>query len=143
MAISQKLDNAERGKVPTVRYRVLFKFAAGFAAAAAMVIVAIMLRTEPSKPVQTVSDGKATVSFIDNKGSASVEIKQKKFANIVVQISGLKSQNIARCDIEIIDTNEDAQKPRDRATWIIIRVPEPVLVDNGTSRDQTDLACLL
>jgi hypothetical protein len=143
-AISQRLDNAGQGRIPIVRYRVLFKAAAGFAAAAAIVIVAIMLATETPKTVQTVSDGKATVSFVKNKGSASVEIKQKEFANAVVEIGGLKGQkNIARCDIEIIKTDQDAQKQDDRATWIIIRVPEPVLADNGINRDQTDLACLL
>lgn len=143
-AISQKLDNAGRDRIPAVQHRVLFKFAAGLAAAAAIVVVAIMLRTETPKTVQPVSDGKATVSLIDNKGSASVEIKQKEFADAVVEIGGLKREkNIARCDIEIININGDTEKRDNRATWIIIRVPEPVLADNGISRDQTDLACLL
>jgi hypothetical protein len=143
-AISQRLDNAERSKITIVHHRVLFKAAAGFAAAAVIVVVAILLRTEILKTVQPVSDGKATVSFIDNNGSTSVEIKQKEFANATVEIGGLKEKkNIARCDIEIINVNGDTEKRDDRATWIIIRVPEPVLVDNGISRDQTDLACLL
>ncbi len=143
-AISQRLNNAGRSRIPAVRYRVLFKVAAGFAAAAAIVVVVIMLSTETPKNVQPVSDGKATVSLIDNKGSASVEFKRKEFAAAVVEIGGLiKQKNIARCDIEIINANRDMKKRDDRATWMIIRVPEPVLADNGISRDQADLACLL
>jgi hypothetical protein len=144
MSILQKLDNAGCETVWAVQKRIVLKFAAGFAAAAAVVVVVIMLTTETPKPVQTISDGKATVSLIDNKGAASVEIKRKEFANAIVQIGGPKEKkNIARCDIEIIKTNGDTQKPNDRATWMIIRVPEPVLADIGIGRDQKDLACLL
>ncbi len=50
---------------------------------------------------------------------------------------------MAKCDIEIIDANGDRQQDRNQAEWIIIRIPEPALADNGTSRDEMDLMCLL
>ena len=115
-AISQKLNQADRNKTYVTRRRYVLRVAAGIAAAAAIVLIVVSI--QPQKPEETsVSNaGTTTVELLHRKGSASVEI---------------------------IDTNGDRRENDIRSSWIIIRVPEPLLADNGVSRDQIDLACLL
>jgi hypothetical protein len=90
----------------------VFKIAAGVAAAAAVVFVAVMVGTQ--KPADLpLEDGRhAVVKFVERKGSASVEI---------------------------IDQNGERKENGSRAAWIIIRMPEPVLADNGENGHLRDL----
>ncbi len=143
-SISEKLDEVDKTRDHKVNYGYLFKAAAGIAvAAAALVIIVVLLRTEPQRPAQFENDGKAVVKIIENAGSASVEIKQKSAETMVVVDTQVNRENLVVCDVEIIDSNGDKVTNQSRPAWIIIRVPEPVLVDTGKSRDQADLACLL
>jgi len=111
-AISARLDEAERGKTSKSKFPAVFKVAAGVAAAAAVVFVATMVKME--KPVEMpLENGKhAVVEFIEARGSASVEI---------------------------IDRNGEGKENGSRAAWIIIRMPEPALADNGTNGHLRDL----
>ena len=115
-AIAQKLNQADRNKTSATRRRYVLRVAAGIAAAAAVVLIVVSI--QPQKPAETSvrNAGTATVELLDRKGSASVEI---------------------------IDINGDRKKNDIRPSWIIIRVPEPVLADNGVSTDRINLACLL
>jgi len=114
--ISQRLNQADRSKTYTINYRSLFKIAAGVAVAAAVVVIAMLLRTDTPTTVRFENGGKAIVTFVESKGSAKVEI---------------------------LDSNGQDNQSLDRAAWIIIRVPEPALADNGQSRDEADFACLM
>lgn len=142
-SISKKLAEVDETGIHKFNYGYLFKIAAGIAVAAAVVIIAILLRTEPLQTAQYERDGKAVVKIIENTGSATVEIKQKSYETAVVVETQMKQQNSVVCDVEIINSNGDEAKNESRPTWIIIRVPEPVLVETGQSRDEADLACLL
>ena len=115
-AISERLNQADRSKTSVTRRRYVLRVAAGIAAVAAVVLIVMSIQSQ--KPAETIlsKTGTAMVEILDRKGSASVEI---------------------------IDINGDRRKNDIRPSWIIIRVPEPVLADNGVSTDRIDLACLL
>jgi len=114
--ISERLNQADRSKTSTKTYRRVFKIAAGVTVAAAVVFIVVMIRTDTPTTVRFENRGRAEVKFIESKGSASVEI---------------------------IDSDREQKKSGSRAAWIIIRVPEPVLADNGISKDENDFACLM
>jgi YD repeat-containing protein len=114
--ISRRLNQAQQSKTSGIRFPTIFKIAAGFIAAAAVVFIAVMIRTDTPTTVRFENRGRAEVKFSESKGSATVEI---------------------------LDSNGQNNKRGDRSAWIIIRVPEPMLADNGISKDENDFACLL
>lgn len=143
-AISGCLDQARQRKTSGIGWPTVFKIAAGLAAAAAIVLVAVMVRMETPTGVQFENGGSAVVKFVESKGSASIQIQPiDAKSQVSIDIGGSRRE-VAKCDIEIIDVNGDRQQKNSRRpAWIIIRMPEPALADNGTSRDEMDLMCLL
>ncbi len=142
-AISERLNQADQSKTSTMKYRRVFKIAAGVAAAAAVVFIAVMIRTDTPTTGRFENRGRAEVKFSESKGSASVKIEDASTKAAAVVDLGGSQRKVARCDIKIIDASVDKEKNGSRAAWIIIRMPEPVIADNGTSRDENDFACLL
>jgi hypothetical protein len=142
-AISEKLNQADRSKASTINFRRVFKIAGGVAAAAAVVFIAVMIGTDTPTTERFESRGRAEVKLIERKGSASVKIEHASAeASAVVELGGSR-RKVAKCDIKIIDGSVDKEKNGSRAAWIIIRIPEPVLADDGISRDEADFASLL
>jgi hypothetical protein len=141
-SISEKLNEVDKTEAPAISYGYIFKFAAGIAAAAAVVIVLVLVRTKPQPAAQFEKKGKVVVRLIENANSATVEIKQKSIGAVMVDTQPNR-KNLAVCNVEILDTDSGQERNESRATWIIIRVPEPVLVETGQSRDEADFACLL
>jgi hypothetical protein len=141
-AISSRLDEVEGRKTSALKYRRVFKIAAGVAAAAAVVLVAVMIKTEAPAELQLEEGSRAVVKFIESKGTASVKIKGAAGTSQVSVSVGGSERKVARCDIEIIDLNGDLKKERELAAWIIISRPERVLADNGLSRDVMSMICL-
>ena len=141
--ISRRLNKAQQSKTSGIRFPTIFKIAAGFIAAAAVVFVAVMVRMATPKAVRFENGGRAVVKFIESKGSASIEIKHTSAKATVMVGGGISLKRVAKCDIKIIDASVDKEKNDSRAAWIIIRIPEPVLADNGTDKDENDFACLL
>ncbi len=115
-AISERLNQADQSKTSTMKYRRVFKIAAGVAAAAAVVFIAVMIKTKTPTTVRFESGGRAIVKLVESKGSATVEIHDSK--------------------------GQDNQSSN-RSSWIIIRTSEPKVADNGQSRDEADFACLM
>ncbi|MHC4192658.1 MAG: hypothetical protein ACYS8I_04285 [Planctomycetota bacterium] len=111
-AISSRLDEADGKRTFSRRFTTVFKIGAGVAAAAAIVFVAVMVKTEKSGEMGAKDGGYAVVEFVEAKGSASVEI---------------------------LDQNGEGKEDGRRAAWIMIRMPEPALADNGTNGDLRDL----
>lgn len=119
-AISARLDEADLSKTSRSKLPTVFKIASGVAAAAAVVFIAVMVRTERPMDLQLEDGQRAVVKFIETKGSASVEI---------------------------IEQNGEGKENGSQAAWIIIRMPEPVLVadpflqgaDNGANGYLRDL----
>ncbi len=142
-AISRRLDQARQGTTSRLRFRTVFKIAAGFAAAAAIGLIAIIVRTDTRTAVRFENGGSAVVELLDSKGTAAIDIKEPRAASRVSVDIGGSRREVAKCDIEIIDVKQERQKNGRRPAWIIIRMPEPALADNGTSRDEMDLMCLL
>ncbi len=137
--ISNQLDQAETKKSAARKYPVLFKIAAGFAAAAVL-LIAIMLIIQKPADIQFENGKNAIVKFIDAKGSAVIEIKPKvSKAQAIVDINPAK-KGIAFCRVQINDLNGSIEKSD--ASWIIITKPQPVFADNGTSRDILSMICL-
>jgi len=115
-AISERLNQAQQSKTSGTRFPAILKIAAGVAAAAAVVVIAVMVKTDAPTTVRFENGAKTTVRFTQSKGTASVEILDSK---------GQKNQS------------------GDRSAWIIIRTREPEVADNGQSRDEADFACLM
>ena len=115
LSISKALDQVDN-KTSMISYRRVFKMAAGFAAAAAVVFIAITIKTDTPSEVKFEYGGKATVIFVESKGSAKVEI---------------------------LDSNRQGNQVKGQSSWIIIRTSEPKVADNGNSRDENDFACLM
>ena len=141
--ISRRLNQAQQSKTSVIRFPTIFKIAAGFIAAAAVVFVAVMIRTDTPTNVRFENRGRAKVKFSESKSSASVKIEDASVKAAAVVDLGGSRRKVAKCDIKIIDASVDKEKNGSRAAWIIIRMPEPVLADNGISRDENDFACLL
>ena len=114
--ISERLNYAGRRKTYTINYRSLFKIAAGIAVAAAVVFIAVMIRTDTPTTVRFENRGRAVVKLVESKGSATVEI---------------------------LDSNGQNNQSSNRSSWIIIRTRESKVADNGQSRDEADFACLM
>ncbi len=114
--ISDRLNKADRDKTSTMTYRRMFKIAAGFVAAAAVVFIAVMIKTGTPTTVRFENGPKAIGTFVASKDSAKVKI---------------------------LDSNQQGNQGKDRPAWIIIRTSEPKVVDNGQSRDEADFACLM
>jgi hypothetical protein len=142
-AISGCLDQARQRKTLWTCRPTAFKIAAGLAAAAATVLLVVLVRTDTPTGVRFENGGSAVVEFVESKGSASIQIQPiAAKSQVSIDIGGSRRE-VAKCDIEIIDVKQEQQKNGRRPTWIIIRMPEPALADNGTSRDEMDLMCLL
>ena len=142
-AISGRLDQVRQRKTLWTCRPTIFKIAAGLVAAAVIVLIAVMVRTDTSTGVRFENVGSAVVEFVESKGSASIQIRPIDTKSQVSIDIGGSHREVAKCDINIIDVKQEQQKNGRRPTWIIIRMPEPVLADNGTSRDEMDLMCLL
>jgi len=115
-AISGRLNQADKSRTSTMKYRCVFKIAAGLAAAAAVVVIAVMVRTDTPTTVRLENGQRAVVKLVESKGSATVEI---------------------------LDSNGRNNQSSNRSSWIIIRTREPKVADNGQSRDEADFACLM
>lgn len=115
-SISKSLNQADHSKTSTIKYRRVFKMAAGIAAAAAVVFIAVIIKTDTPPTVRFENGPQAIVTFVESKGSAKVEI---------------------------LESNEQGNRGKDRSTWIVIRKSEPKVADNGHNRDEADFACLM
>ena len=115
-SISKKLNQVNYNKTSMMSYKPVFKVAAGVAAAAAVVFVAVIIKTDTSSGVKFENGDKAIVTFVESKGSAKVEI---------------------------FESNEQGNRGKDQPTWIVIRKSERKVADNGHSRDEMDFACLM
>lgn len=144
-AISSRLDQAEKCKTSLVGFPTVFKIAAGFVAAAAVVFITVMVRTEPPPTVRLEDYGNAVVKFVNKKGVAMVNIQQTSDMSWVMVDFGDSSRKVAKCDIKIIEFNGDLKKESDQPMWIIISKSELTVADNGYSSDEDEmgLICLL
>ncbi|MHC4483094.1 MAG: hypothetical protein ACYSW4_06060, partial [Planctomycetota bacterium] len=134
VAISAWLDKAQRGESSAIRFPGVFKVAA-CVAAAAVVLIAVMVKTEKPEDLKLENGTSAVVRFIEAKGSALVEITHVPAESRVLVDVGAGRSKIAKCDIEIVDVNGDLKERANRAAWIIISRPEPAYADNGVSSD--------
>lgn len=140
-AISSRLDKAQQSKTAAIRFPTVFKIATGVAAAA-VILIAVILRTDKPSDMQLPDGTSAVVKFVETEGSALVEITHAPVKSQVFVDVGANLKKLAKCNVEIIDVSGDRQEDGSRAAWIIISRPEPVYADNGTSRDVMDFLYL-
>ena len=142
VSISRRVDEAQRNKSGGAKYGLVFKIAGGIGAAA-VIFVAVMVLTDARGGLKIPEGSRAVVKMVERKGSTVVEIKGvTKRSQVSINIGG-RRREIAKCEVKIIDLNGDMKERWPRATWIIITRPKPVTADNGLSRDEIDLICML
>lgn len=140
-AISSRLDKAQQTKTSAIGFPSVFKIAAGVAAAAAIVVITVMMIPESPADMKLGNGRTANVEFIESKGSASVEIKGASGEwHVTVDIA--RDRTLAKCNVEIIDSNGSRRQNDTQAAWIIISRPEPLYADNGVNRDMMDVIYL-
>ena len=115
-SILKRLNQADRNNTYLMSYRRVFKIAASAVAAAAVVFIAVITKTDMSKTVRFENGGKTIGTFVYSKDFAKVQI---------------------------LDSSEQDNRGKERSSWIIIRTSEPKVADNGQSRDEADFACLM
>ena len=115
-SISKKLDDADHTKTTMIKYKRIFKVASGIVASAAVVFIAVMIKTNIPTEVQFESGGKGIVAFVESESSSKVKI---------------------------LGSKEQDNERENQSSWIIIRTSEPKVADNGQSRDEADFACLM
>jgi len=116
ISISKRLNQADRNKISMMSYRGVFKMTAGIVAAAAVVFIAVMIKTYMPTTVRFENGPKEIGTFVVSKDSAKVKI---------------------------LDSNQQGNQGKGRPSWIIIRTSEPKVADNGKNRDEDDFACLM
>ena len=139
-AISNRLDKTQRKTAFSINFPNLLKIAATIAAAA-IVLVTVSSNLEKLVDRKLDNGRTAEVRFVESKGSASVQI-QTAFSNSQVTVDIGKNRALAKCDIEIMDSNGGLEDNTTRAAWIIISRPQRVYADNGTSQDMMDIMYL-
>jgi len=152
-AISRRLDQVDGtfGR----RYRVILKAAAGLAAAAAIVFIMVMVRTNRGG-IELAEGEKAAVKFVETRGTAEIVMNSSAGRSQVtvgitpavkrgVAIVNIEpaAKRVAFCDVEIIDGGTYLKEQDSETSWIIISRPQPVVADNGISKDELDLICML
>jgi hypothetical protein len=144
-AISKKLDEAEGNKLYAKKYTALFRIAAGIAAAAVIIFIAVTVKTEPPRTAKFEYHGNAVVTLIDKKGTAATNIKQAHSRSQIIISFDDNSRKLAKCDIKITDSNGDLKKDSDQPMWIIISKSEQTVADNGYNgnEEELDLICLM
>ena len=140
-SISARLDGAEQGKASVIRFQRVFKIAVGVAAAA-VILIAVIVKTKKPGDFKLEKGQRAVVRFAEAKGSALVEIGRSPAESQVLVDVGTGRSKIAKCDIEIVDVNGDKDRDGTEAAWIIISRPEPAYADNGVSSDVMDFIYL-
>ena len=140
-AISSRVDQVEKRERAGRRYPIVFKIAAGIAAAA-VVVVAVTLQIEKPPVVRLHESGTARVELIGRTGSASIEIKHATGESYAAVAIGPSERKLAKCDIQVIDLGGSDKARDSQAAWIMISRPEPMYADNGLSRDVRDMICL-
>jgi hypothetical protein len=140
--ISARLDHARQAESVPYRRPVIFKIAAGVAVAA-VVFVAVMLGMHELSDLQTPRGKSAVVKSVDEQGAISFQIKDADGRIVAMVQDGRTDKGRVKCDVEIIDRNDDSQADSRQAAWIIISAPTRTLEEDGYNREEADLMCLL
>jgi hypothetical protein len=141
--ISARLNRATRIDSPARRYPAFFKIAAGIAGAAAVIFLAVVFRMHEPSDVQVPKGRSAVIEFMDRQGTASIQISDPPGKSFVVVHTGHGDRKAAKCEVRIIDRGGDVERESSRAAWIIISRPQRTLADDGHSKEETDVMCLL
>jgi hypothetical protein len=142
--ISARLDQTRRIEIIPHRYSVVYKIAGAALAAAAVVVFALIV-FEGDKPsdMQVPEGRSAVVEFVDKQGAASILLSDATGKSSVLIHTGHADGKAARCEVQILNRYGDLEKESSRATWIIISRPQQTIADNGRSKDETDVLCML
>ncbi|UCG60025.1 MAG: hypothetical protein JSU70_10985 [Phycisphaerales bacterium] len=167
--ISSRLDKVQRRKTSVVGFGAVIRIAAGMAAAAAIVLIAVtvMQRKPAHTPAET--SGTAVVKLSERQGTASVDIaaltdaaqvvvatqdESKAGPKASVQIGRLSgkaqvavdistgAREPVLCRVEIIPLDGSPRRDRTDGAWIIVAGYQPRLADNDASWDMVSTMCL-
>jgi len=139
-AISSRLDQTTRTKTFASIIPMALKVAGGLAAAA-VILIAIMTVDTPDD-LRLDNGQRAVVRFAEPAGTASVQIGHTPLKSQVFVAVAPARSTLAKCDVRIIDVEDERERNGLRPAWIIITRPEPVFADNGKAKDMRDLICM-
>lgn len=167
-AIMSRLDEAQHRKTSAVGFGAVVRIAAGMAAAAAIILIAVTIMQQ--EPVTTPADmpGTATVELSEPQGTASVTATDRSQVVVAVsahdegQMSGTASVQISSvsdrpqvavdihtrdrepvlCRVEIIRPDESPGRDQSDGAWIVVAGYAPRLVEDRVSRDMLSMMCL-
>jgi len=131
-AISARLNQAGSRRPRFVRFPVVFKIAAGIAAAAAVVLIAVMVGINRLPGLQINKDKSVVVKLIENQAFTSVKISRPEDKlQTTINIEGGK-ESAARCYVEIIDSDTNMRDEGSKtALMVIVRPKQPSAEKNA------------
>ena len=139
-AISNRLDNVQRKTTFSIQLPLLIKIGATIAAAA-IILITLTSNIEKLTKVKLDNGRTAEVRFLQSKGSALVKLQANSAGSQVMVRIG-PDRTLAKCHIEIMDSNNGFKENTTRAAWIIISRPQRIYADNGVNRDMLDIMYL-
>lgn len=139
--ISARLDHAPQTGPMSSRYVLVFKIAAGVAAA--VVLAAVMSGVHELFDLQIPPERFVAVESVGKQRAILIQVKDASGKVLAMVQEGRTDKGAVKCDVEIIDRDGDLEAESDRAAWIIISAPRQTLVENGQNREEADLVCLL
>ena len=141
--ITARLDQVRQIEVTPGGWPVFFKITTGAAAAAAILFAVVVWRMHGPSDVHVPEGRSAVVEFVDRRGGATIRLNGPAGTTSVVIHTGRDDRKVATCVVNIIDRKNDLEREHDRAAWIIISKPQRTIADNGQSKEETDILCLL
>lgn len=139
-SVSNRLDKARQKTSFSIHFPSVLKITATIAAAA-MILVTVTLNLEKLMDRKLDNGRTAEVRFVESIGSATVQI-QTALSDSQVTVDIGPDRTLAKCDIEIMDSNGGLEENTTRAAWIIISRPQRIYADNGANRDMMDIMYL-
>ncbi len=140
-AVSSRLDQAGRAKTFASGITKALKIAGGLTAAA-VILIAVMIAVDMQDGLRLENGQRAVVRFVRTAGTASVEIGHTPVESKVFVDFGPAPGALVRCDVRIIDVEDERENNGARSAWIIISRPKPVFADNGAAKDMKDFICM-
>lgn len=141
--ISARLDSAKADKTDVLKFPALAGIVSAVAAAAAIVFIAVVIKTSTHSAIEIPAGSTAAVKIIQTRATAVVKINHPANKSYVSVDIGSGRSKLAKCDVKVFDLNGDFKKKTLLPSWVIISVHKPVVADNGFDRDMMDLICLL
>lgn len=153
--IQQRLDHANDMTRLYSKSHYAKKWAMGFSAAAAILIVVFLLQFSSPKNLKLPAGQRAAVRLVETNVHTRVKISESEGSqrnSILTVPSAQKTyvsftppdRQITQCEVKIIDQNGHIKKEKNQQpSWVIMFNTHPNESRNEYEQEQADIACLL